>query len=250
MSPRGKSEDWDLEAGLPDDLDGYVQGAKFGFLEDYQAKGGLSGSEGVLLILPLVSADGEEIGNTAYSVGSGWVVVKGGREIEHPTRRGIVRSSRYGRLIDRVVSELGVPMEDFGTPRQAVTWEGQGFHWNQEQHKTVSGETRNSLMPTSYLEKLGARVQRKTSRTGAGVRGAPQVEEEEGEAPAPRPAAKRPSPAPYAPSGVEKTLAGLAKNLDFATFVQRALQLKEVAGNDELVARVVDEDNGIWSECQ
>jgi len=217
----GTEKDWELASGLPNDVDGWIKGATFGAGRDeYQAAAAASGTEPpVLLTLPLYNADGEPIGQQAYSVGSGWVVSDDGQEISHPVRTNIVRTSMYGRLIKRVKDELGVEMQKYGTPFRASTWDGLGFHWLLEAHPTVSGEEREGLMPTEYLgdtppfeggEEAGALI----------------------------------------PPELDAVLADLAKGKTVVEFQRQAVRLPDVADlSDEAMAYLMDRSqNGYWAQ--
>ncbi len=149
---------WVTVTGLVDDIDAWVKGAFFGFKAEYKAKAMLSGDEGagLMLILPLVNAEGEEVASQGYSVGSGWVVQEDGARIEHPVRAAIVKSAVYGQLIDQVIKNLKLDMAQYGSPLVAATWDYLGFHWNLKEHKDLQGNVKQGLMPTEWLGEMEA----------------------------------------------------------------------------------------------
>jgi len=222
----GTEQDWELASGLPNDMDGWIKGASFGSgREEYQEairkSGGGAGSPQVMLTLPLFNAEGEPIGQQAYSVGSGWIASEDGSEISHPVRANIVRTSMYGRLIKRVKDELGVEVQKYGTPFRASTWDGLGFHWLLEPHPTVSGDEREGLMPTEYLGDT--------------------LPFEEGGARAASSAI---------PPEVDAKLAGLVKGRTVVEFQRQAVRLPEVAElSDEAMAYLMDRGpDGYWAK--
>ncbi len=210
------AEAWETISGLPDDVDVYMRNVLFGFKDEY-AK--IAGSDSPMLIFDLVNAEGEVLGSQGYSCGGGWVVGDGGGSISHPLREKIVKTSIYGQFIDRVVKVLKVEMQKYGSPLNARSWEGLGFHMKQEMHATVGGDQKPSLMPTEFLG--------------------------EGAAVAPAPAAGKGT---TAGTPIEAKLTTLAQNLDLDTFKKAALKLPDVAANDELLAAVLDDsETGFWA---
>lgn len=206
---------WETESGLPNDIDAWVKGPYFGQKEEYKEVAG----DAVLLILPLVDGSGEELRGPAYSIGGGWVPKDGGKRVEHPTRQRFVKTSMVGRLIDRVVKELKVPMHELGAPTSAGVWDGIGFHWMQEEHTTVSGEKRTQLMPVAYLGTKEAPAQGVVKAKGLEI-------------------AKE----------VEEKLAELAKKGEYNQFVKAALKIKEVVTNDPLLSHITDDSGaGFWA---
>jgi hypothetical protein len=211
-------EEWETGTGLLDDVDAYITNARFGFKEAYRQ---VAGAEVVLLMFDLVDADGNLLNNPdappAYSVGSGWQVVEGGTRIVHPNRSRIIGSSMYGRLINRVVKELKVDMAQYGSPLEAAVWDGLGFHWEQEEHKTVGGEVRTQLMPTRFLGEYQGPSAGTTSKEST-------VE---------------------VPAEVMEQLTKLAKTLELRDFQKAAMKIEAVLSNPQLLQDILD-DNGFW----
>jgi len=213
-------DSWDLDSGLPDDFDFYITDASFGYREEYM------NGEVPLLIWQGESPD-EDIESIIWPCGQGWEVTRGGAEVEHPKRTRFVKTSMMGKLINRVVNELGVDMRSRGKATEAKVWKGLGFHMRREEIEYGSGilEDRGGktthLMPVAVLEK--------PAKAKAG----------EVEAKAEKPSAEV----------VEKKLALLAKKLSREDFQKKAMDMPEVVENDDLLARVLDDsDDGFWAQ--
>jgi len=211
---------WDLESGLPNDVDAYMKNCRFGTKDEYKqavvaaGTGEGEGVAGLMLIADLYDESGEMIGSQGWSVGSGWIPSDDGGSMHHPTRRNVVDSSRYGQLQKRVMKELGVGMNEYGVPTVASAWDGLGFHWMLEQHVTIEGkEPKTGLMPVIFLGK-------KTGGAPAAVKEAPAKAE----------------------SDAMVKLKSLAEvSPDVKTFQKAALRLEAVTKNDELMAEVLDD---------
>lgn len=212
---------WDLESGLPNDVDGWMKNCRFGTKDEYKQAVVATGAEegegvaGLMFIADLYSEDGEMIGSQGWSVGSGWIPSDDGASVHHPTRKNVVDSSRYGQLQRRVIKDLGVNMNEHGVPTEAPSWNGLGFHWMLEEHPTIEGrEPKRGLMPVMFLGKKAA-----------------------GEAPA---------VAKEAPGKAESEVVTKLKSLaevspDGKTFQKAALRLEAVTKNDDLMAQVLDD---------
>lgn len=215
---------WDLESGLPNDVDGWMKGCRFGTKDEYKQAVVAAGPEegegvaGLMFITDLYSGDGELIGSQGWSVGGGWIPSEDGLSMHHPTRKNVVDSSRYGQLQRRAMKELGVDMSQYGIPTVASSWDGLGFHWMLEEHPTIQGrEPKTGLMPSIFLGKKA-------------VTAAPPA------APA----------APGAPGKVEsdvmtKLIALAEVSPDAKVFQRAALKIEAVTKNDDLMASVLDE---------
>lgn len=213
------TEDWVTETGLINDVDVWFQNCKFGFKEDY---GAVAGVDTPMFITEMANEEGEILSSQGYSVGSGWIVAEDGLSISHPTRKNVVGSSVYGQLINRVIKDLKVNMAKYGRPTDAKSWDGLGFHVVQEEHKTLSGDTKTAPMPTEFL---GER-EYKPAPGGAG-KAAPATE--------------------MAP--IEQKLATMASAMEVQPFQKAALKLKEVTENDDLMAVVLDDSaEGFWAK--
>lgn len=220
---------WDLESGLPNDVDAYMKGCRFGTKDEYKQAVTAAGPDegegvaGLMFITDLYDENGELIGSQGYSVGSGWIPSDDGRSMHHPTRKNVVSSSRYGQLQSRVMKDLGIDMYKYGEPTKAASWDDLGFHWLLEEHETIRGkEPKTGLMPVIFLGKKSV--------------------------------GKAPAPVKEAPGKAEsgdmiklKTLAEVSP--DVKTFQKAALRIEAVVTNDELMAEVLDDSaNGFYEK--
>lgn len=213
---------WETETGLVHDVDAWIRNSRFGQREEYAQKVAESGSEGGLMYLcDLEDESGQIIATQGWSVGTGWVPSDDSSEISHPKRNNVVGSCMYGQLQNRVVRELHVNMQGRGLPTQATSWDGLGFHWMQEEHATVGGETRTGLMPVLFLseKKAGAPA---PAATQAGV----------------KPVVK----APAVGDALTTKLSKMAAVMDDVTAFQKAaLTVEGVAANDALMSEILDD---------
>jgi len=214
--PKATREDYELESGLPDDFDAVIARSWFGYKEEYQ--------KGTVPLL-LLDLEGQEIEplNVAFSIGADWKITDGGRRVEHPKgKKRFVMTSMIGRLIDRVVNQMGIEMWERGFPYEADIWTGLAFHWKREEFtfgpgilEEKGGKTTH-LMPTDYLPDYKV-----------GEVAAPTVEPE-----------------------LETKLATLAKaSDDFNSFAKAALKVPGVGDSPKLINSVLDEsDKGFYAQ--
>lgn len=215
---------WDTETGLPNDIDAWIGNARFGQKDEYAQVVQASGGEGLMFLVDLMDEKGDLVGSQGFSIGTGWIVSEDGRSITHPKRKNVVTNTMYGQLQNRVRKELGVKMEERGLPTEAKCWEGLGFHWMQEEHDTVSGDKRTSLVPTLVL-----------------------AERKAGAAPAAAPAAQ----VTGVDAALELQLKELSQTNDVKAFQLAAMKVPAVVANDALMASVLDEGaSGFWATHQ
>lgn len=219
---------WELESGLPNDVDAYMASTHFGVRDQYMQKVVAGGGEstGLMLLCDLVDEGGEVLGQAGWSVGSGWTADEDGAAISHPTRKNVVASSRYGQLQHRVVKELGVDMNKFGKPLIAKSWDGLGFHWMLEAHDTLKKledgtvEKKQGLMPVQF------------NGVSEAIRGGKIL-------------AEAPDKAELAIAPKLNTkLADLAQTNSYKDFVKAAMKIPEVVLNDDLMSLIMDEGPG------
>ncbi len=235
---------WELESGLPNDVDGWMRNCRFGVKEEYmqQLVASGTGAEGLMFLFDLVDENGELIGNAGYTVGSGWKANDDGTEITHAVRKNVVNTSRYGQLQYRAVKELKIDMDQYGEPTVANSWEGLGFHWMLESHETLkqleSGERekKQGLMPTQFLG------------VNESIRGGEDAEpaEKSTKATATKKAtakagASTKSNGPKMDSKLESDLKDAAQGNDFKTFIRLAVKKPGVAADDDLMSYVMDD---------
>lgn len=219
-------DSWDLDSGLPDDFDFHITGASFGYRQEYMD------GEVPLLIWEGESPD-EDVESIIWPCGQGWEVVKGGAEVQHPKRNRFVKTSMMGKLISRVVNELGVDMRNRGPAIKAEVWKGLGFHLKREEIEYGSGilEDRGGktthLMPVAVLEKV-AKGKAKATAESAETK------------------AEKPSD-----DLTMKKLAALATKLSREEWQKKAMDMPEVVENDELLGRVLDDsEEGLYHELK
>lgn len=228
--PKEEQTSWETETGLIHDVDAYVTNPRFGVRDEYAQKVAETSRDevtGLMLLFDLADENGEIVATQGWSVGSGWVPADDGSSISHPKRANVVGSSMYGQLQNRVVKELKVDMQGRGLPTEAKSWNNLGFHWMQEEHPTVGGDTRTGLMPTLF------------------------VGERKNGAPTPAPATAPAAAAVEAPTDdLTKKLVKMAQlNDDPAAFQKAAIQVDGVVANDPLMSEVLDDGpEGFWSK--
>ena len=234
MTSEVQDTSWDTETGLINDVDGWIANPSFGKKEEYAQAVAATGAQdiGLMFMVDIIDAQGEVLGQQGWSVGSGWIPADDGSSISHPKRNNVVGGSRYGELQNRVVKELGVDMKARGKPTEAKSWLGLGFHWMQQEHTTVSGDTKTSLMPTELLPERAA--------------GAPAAK-----AATPAAATSTPAAAAVDTTEVEAKLGKMAPVMEIKPFQSAALGMAEVVSNDALMATVLDESaEGFWATHQ
>jgi len=226
MADQQVKDSWDLDSGLPDDFDFHITGASFGYRQEYMD------GEVPLLIWEGESPD-EDVESIIWPCGQGWEVVKGGAEVQHPKRNRFVKTSMMGKLISRVVSELGVDMRGRGPATKAEVWKGLGFHLKREEIEYGSGilEDRGGktthLMPVAVLEKT--------------AKGKAKVTAESAETKAEKPSNEL----------TMKKLAALATKLSREEWQKKAMDMPEVVENDDLLGRVLDDsEEGLYHELK
>ncbi len=224
MAEQQVKDSWDLDSGLPDDFDFHITGASFGYRQEYMD------GEVPLLIWEGESPD-EDVESIIWPCGQGWEVVKGGAEVQHPKRNRFVKTSMMGKLISRVVNELGVDMRSRGPATKADVWKGLGFRMKREEIEYGSGilEDRGGktthLMPVAVLEKA---AQGRAKAT-------PESEETKSEKPS--------------DDLTMKKLAALATKLSREEWQKKAMDMPEVVENDDLLGRVLDDsEEGLYHE--
>lgn len=171
-------------------------------------------------------------------VGEQWESFDGGQTIENkdnPEKKNVHMNSRYGEFQTRMI-ECGVTPQQLrakGTPREAKTWVGFVITWGEvskdysmeREGKQVEGKSRYN-MPVAVQAESGA-----TIFTNAPVQSTGQSS---------------------ALDGVSEELAtalreARAASSSHSEFVDKAIGLTGVVGNDTLVRAIADE-NGLWKE--
>lgn len=156
-------EDYELETGLANDFDGTITDVYFGAPRKEYAELGGTSEPGLYLILE--TPDLEQPVEQWYSCGAAkqWQVGRGGKEItsaKSPDSHRFNMNSRAGVIVARMFELVGEgdkkKGQEFFLKRDRYMTEsefftGLSFHWLREPLKTVSGESRDVLMPNKYL---------------------------------------------------------------------------------------------------
>jgi len=234
-------EDWETATGFADDFDFYIDRARFGFNSQYM------GGTVPLLIWEGHSPDAEDVTEVSFPIGSGWNVVANGARIEHEEgKKKIVRTSVYGHLIERVIRELRVESLESGSPLEAATWVGYGFHLKREklEYKGLKREgdkevVTERLMPVALIAEPGKTTGNKKTtsenaspKSPSGEKSSPKSEE--GQA---------------IPSLLKARLIKLAKANERSAFQVAAMEIPEVTEDDVLLANILDDGpEGFWAK--
>ncbi len=219
---------WELSSGLVNDVDAWIKECRFGFKEVYRQKlaqvEGKVGT-GLMCIMTLVDADGNELAEQGYSVGSDWEPSEDGMEIKNSKRDTIVKTSVYGQLLDQCLTKLKLEMWKYGSPLRADTWVGLGFHWNQVEHETrTAGEKRSALMPTLFLG-----VKEDIESLGEDTESSEQFSDVSEE--------------------MKDSLVSLAQSMTLANFCKAAVRVKGLSDHPEFMSHVIDKsDEGFWAQ--
>jgi len=232
MTTAQERDPWELESGLPNDVDAYMWNCRFGTKDQYSQAIVVTGEgeavPGLMFLADFYDEKGNSLGtdqviSQGWSVGSGWIPSEDGSSISHPNRHNVVDNTRYGQLQKRVIKDLGVNMRQYGLPTNAATWNGMGFHWMMEEHATIKGkEPKRGLMPDRFLGKKNANEAPTAPVAGAA---------------GPTAAA----PGAKVPSDVAAQLKSLADaSPDIKVFQKLALKIEGVVSNDQLMASVLD----------
>jgi len=228
MDNKTERDSWDLDSGLPDDFDFYITSAEFGYLREYM--------DGEVLLLKWhgESPDAELDRPIIWPCGKGWESVKQGAEARHDKHTRFMANSIIGKMISRVVNELGVDMRSRGLATTATVWKGLGFHMKSEDIEYAGlmeerGGKTTHLMPTAVLGKV-AKGKAKAKEVDSG---------------------NASSAAPSAPINLvlQKKLILLAAKLDKDEFQSKAMDMEDVVADDDLLAAILDDsEDGFWAK--
>jgi hypothetical protein len=141
-------EDWELSSGLRDDVTFTILLGTFGFRANF--------NNGASMLLILVGTDEE---NQPFehicSVGADWMSPDG-KHIQHPTKKNINRSSRYGQWIAacQEIPTLWNYLMNSPGPLDASVWENLILHLSLKNvEQTIRKETvnRDVLLPDAFI---------------------------------------------------------------------------------------------------
>lgn len=232
-------EDFDTESGLLTDYEGEVVDSWFAVDDKF-------GNTQLFLKQSTDSATVPEI-TERFSVGGSWKSFDGGKTVENqenPDKTKIHESSRYGLLIRRcsdTVDKGGLDMLDTfiergHSPREAAMWLGLRFSWAQfEKPYTMKQEDGTKTEGISKFNLPVAFLGAEGNPTSGGSTSSDQ--------------ASAPS---TALDGLSDELVAQLKETRQAAsshgeFVDKAIGLTGVLGNDTLVKAIADE-NILWKE--
>lgn len=207
------SDTWQTTSGLTTNYDGVVEEAMFG--TDARVRDG----KAWMLFLKIRPTDGTEVNTDdglleeRFTVGDKWSSEDGGETITGAKK--IHQSSRYGRLIDRVVSiaggvEQAAKLFNGEPTTKASIWVGFHAHWDEEKWSgTIDGKAQSSTynLPSKILDGAGAGPGKATASKG------PDMDK----------------------------VAKLAKAMEYGEWVNACMGLTGADSDDTFVARLADE---------
>jgi len=214
-----QQDEFQTRTGLPDDFDGVIRGAYFGYNPDYMR------GEVPLLITPIESDELEEPHEVGWAIGKGWEIIKSGKEVRHPSHKMFVNVSMIGRLLGKCeeIGAMDFLRQNGPSPRVASTWDGLNCHWKREDVvfgkgilEEKGGKTPH-LMPTEFLGEVKAAGKKTATRSAV--------------------------------SGLEEQVKALIPEYDtLRKFQVAAMKVPGVNDDDELAGRVMD--GSIYKEAQ
>jgi hypothetical protein len=225
---------WKTDSGLKEDFIFRVDSADFHVQEDM----------GGNLVLELGGTDLDDPEGyqptIRYTCGPGWESADGGSATHFKGRERFNRSTKVGRLIDRVVEVLGPDAANaLGEPTEAKTWCDIVMHIVAEPREyTFQGETGTTTdqLPTEVWRSM---YEYEKSLTGG--KQAPIVPVSEKVQSAKSKLAAKSAP--------EHLIALAKSHATIGEFQSAALEDDDVVADDELVERIMDEsDSGFYSK--
>jgi len=251
---------WETDSGLKDD---FVLRVDSTYFEENEKMGNqlclhLSGTD-------LDDLEGDVIDNQ-YACGPGWESPDGGSAVHFKGKEKFNRNTKIGLLIDRMAEVLSPEqLAKMGEPTQADTWNNLVIHFvaefkeyqafkDRDGNEHAAGKTRNVLPTEVWGSEESYSKSAKTVDSKPAVAdnksAAPSKAEQAKQALAARKAAAEKKEAP-SDNLLERRLIGLAQSHDQATFAEKALDIEEVAANDDLIQAVMDEsETGFWATHQ
>lgn len=234
-------EGWGTGEGLLSDCEATIADAWFG--PQPEAEGEMAERRYLFLQLVNIEADEDEYDEWTerLTIGNGWEELDGGERIERVDGKKalINKNTDYGRIINRALGQgkegknfgdafdgLAEELQSRGTQFEAEVWKGLRFKFEREEYSAeIGGEQRewNRLMPVEYVgvdDKLGGGSSTKGKAAGNST------------------------------GDLEGELKELAEGSDsHSDFVKKAMKVKGVRSDDDLLARVMDDsDDGIYAE--
>ena len=170
-------EDLELESGLADDFDGAIVEARFGVREEYAA---IAGVADPMIMLTIESPELPQPIEQGWSCGAAkkWEAGVGGKNIvsgAKPDSKKFNVNARAGALVMRMFELVGNGNREKGQEfflkrgypmTDAQFYMGLDYHWKREPMSTVSGESRDVLMPNAYLGEVKAKAAKAATEKG------------------------------------------------------------------------------------
>lgn len=237
----------DESSGLPDNFEAEIASVKFCYDTGYADGTQLVGKFVLLTDDEDVKDRDGTVGQTTqlFSTGKGWETTNAkGTEIvrEDPKKKPqFNKTSGMGLLLSAALEAgAGSVMRDRGTPMQAHTWEGLIFVWQRKEHD-YGGDIgkKSKLMPVEFI---GVRGDDGKVVKGGGAKSESAKADK---------AARSSSGGGRLPAKLRAQLVTLAADyVDHEAFVEAAMKLDDVQGNDAAEAAVLSTGDGsIWAEA-
>jgi len=238
MTPGKYADSYELSAGLRDDTIATIQFATF------RTDAGYNNGNTLLLVLTLTD-ENNEVFDQMLSIGADWISSDGGQTVQHAGgKTKFNRGSNYGKWLAACAElpELQAHLENTGPASDSHIWDGVKIHLAaHEETYTIQGETKTAsrLLPDQFLgvEKTTGTSPSLTPPTVQPTIPAVQLTPQQILANA------KSSSSPSA-GAFHSQLTELAKSSDtHQDFLQRALAVDGVLADDDLVARLMDEND-------
>lgn len=265
-------DDWQTGSGLLSNYDGTVTNAWFSTDVDYQQ------GKQLLLFLEMtaIDEDGTEIEGHVerYSPGADWASYDGGESMEHPQggKRKINNQSQYGKLIDAALTAGGAEtLRSRGSAKSAGVWVGTKWHFDEVSttYANLKDDNGNPVTsrknyPAKFLGLVedggqGKAPEQVLGQTGGAAEERSDVAVEESGKVEESPNGQEEQASDSATNGLSvlssltpetsMTITQLAKEQDYASWVDQVMGLTGVVDNDSLIVALADEA-GLYSQLK
>ncbi len=230
----GRDEAWETQSGLSDDFDFEVIAAKFEVRANYN-----EGRTPVIVLYGKSDDPDVDVDEVFFSVGTGWNVIdKGERVVHEKGRKKFIKSSAYGRLIERAV-ELApeVFTSKRGLPTEAKVWQQTKWHFKRETvHYGGEISDKEILLPNRFLGLDGELPKSESAKPATST---------ESSAPSVQSAGASGTPS------VRDQLKGMVALLDPDQFKAAAIQIPGVISDPALLQEVLATgENSFWAKTK
>lgn len=214
-------EAWETETGLLDEYQGTI--TRSWFATDARYNDGNT----IMLHWEIATNDPEfpEV-TEKFPCGSGWDSRDGGKTIAHELGKvKFNKNSIYGRIVDRLTKADGslhdalTTIKGRGRPTSADIWEGLTFHFKREEHN-YGGDigVKSRVMPLKFVG-LDAQVSTESTKAEAAPAATTEID-------------------PVVAAKLRKAVTDAANHQEF---VDAAMAVDGVVGDDDLLASIVDD---------